>query len=640
MERGSETVLYRMISSIRHRGPDGQGVWVDPSRAVGLAHARLSIQDVSAAGAQPMPSATGRYYLVFNGEVYNHRPLRRELEQAGAAPAAGWQGGSDTETLLAAFECWGIAGTLPRLQGMFAVALWDRQRRELTLVRDRVGEKPLYYAWMDGQFLFGSELPALRAHPAFRADLDRQAVTALLRLNHIPAPWTIYRGVRKLLPGTMLTVRPGDATAEPVPYWSAQRVVDVGQAHPWVGTPEAAVDALGALLDDVVRGQMRADVPVGAFLSGGIDSTVVAALMQRHATAPVPTFAVGFDVPAFNEADHAAAVARHLGTNHTTLTVTATDALEMIPRLATIYDEPFADASQLPTALVAMLARRSVAVALAGDGGDELFGGYNRYWQGDRLAALLRAVPQPVRRVMAAAIGQVSASAWDRVLGRLARRAAGWGPQVGAGDQLLKGAALLTSRTTTELYRGLLSAWQHPAALVHEGEEPLTVFTDPSRQVRTDSVPHDLMAMDLVSYLPDDNLVKLDRAAMAASLETRAPLLDHRVVEFAWRLPLALKRRDGETKWPLRQLAHRFVPRALLDRPKMGFSVPLADWLRGPLRDWADAQLSQERLALEGLLDVRLVRRAWDEHQSGVRNWQHKLWIVLMLQGWLDAQRH
>jgi asparagine synthase (glutamine-hydrolysing) len=438
----------------------------------------------------------------------------------------------------------------------------------------------------------------------------------------------------------MLTVRPGDATAEPVPYWSAQRVVDVGQAHPWVGTPEAAVDALGALLDDVVRGQMRADVPVGAFLSGGIDSTVVAALMQRHATAPVPTFAVGFDVPAFNEADHAAAVARHLGTNHTTLTVTATDALEMIPRLATIYDEPFADASQLPTALVAMLARRSVAVALAGDGGDELFGGYNRYWQGDRLAALLRAVPQPVRRVMAAAIGQVSASAWDRVLGRLARRAAGWGPQVGAGDQLLKGAALLTSRTTTELYRGLLSAWQHPAALVHEGEEPLTVFTDPSRQVRTDSVPHDLMAMDLVSYLPDDNLVKLDRAAMAASLETRAPLLDHRVVEFAWRLPLALKRRDGETKWPLRQLAHRFVPRALLDRPKMGFSVPLADWLRGPLRDWADAQLSQERLALEGLLDVRLVRRAWDEHQSGVRNWQHKLWIVLMLQGWLDAQRH
>jgi asparagine synthase (glutamine-hydrolysing) len=640
MERGSETVLYRMISSIRHRGPDGQGVWVDPSRAVGLAHARLSIQDVSAAGSQPMPSATGRYYLVFNGEVYNHRPLRRELEQAGAAPAAGWQGGSDTETLLAAFECWGIAGTLPRLQGMFAVALWDRQRRELTLVRDRVGEKPLYYAWMDGQFLFGSELPALRAHPAFRADLDRQAVTALLRLNHIPAPWTIYRGVRKLLPGTMLTVRPGDATAEPVPYWSAQRVVDVGQAHPWVGTPEAAVDALGALLDDVVRGQMRADVPVGAFLSGGIDSTVVAALMQRHATAPVPTFAVGFDVPAFNEADHAAAVARHLGTNHTTLTVTATDALEMIPRLATIYDEPFADASQLPTALVAMLARRSVAVALAGDGGDELFGGYNRYWQGDRLAALLRAVPQPVRRVMAAAIGQVSASAWDRVLGRLARRAAGWGPQVGAGDQLLKGAALLTSRTTTELYRGLLSAWQHPAALVHEGEEPLTVFTDPSRQVRTDSVPHDLMAMDLVSYLPDDNLVKLDRAAMAASLETRAPLLDHRVVEFAWRLPLALKRRDGETKWPLRQLAHRFVPRALLDRPKMGFSVPLADWLRGPLRDWADAQLSQERLALEGLLDVRLVRRAWDEHQSGVRNWQHKLWIVLMLQGWLDAQRH
>ena len=639
MERDGGAVLAKMIAAIRHRGPDGQGQWVDPDHAVGLAHARLSIQDVSSAGIQPMTSAAGRYDLVFNGELYNHPALRAELARSGSAPAQGWRSGTDSETLLAAIDAWGMADTLPRLQGMFAFVVWDRQRRALTLVRDRVGEKPIYYAWMDGHFLFGSELPALRAHPAFRAEIDRQALTALLRLNHIPAPWTIYRGVRKLLPGTMLTVRPGDAAAEPVPYWSAQRVVDAGQREPWVGTPEAAVDALGVLLDDVVRGQMRADVPVGAFLSGGIDSTVVAALMQRHAAAPVPTFAVGFDVPAFNEADHAAAVARHLGTDHTTLMVTAADALEMIPRLATIYSEPFADASQLPTALVALLARRSVTVALAGDGGDELFGGYNRYWQGVRLAALLRAVPQPVRQVMAAAIGRVSASAWDRVLGRLARRAAGWGPQVRVGDQLLKGAALLTSHTTTELYRGLLSAWQHPAALVHEGEEPLTIFTDPARQVRTDSVPHDLMAMDLVSYLPDDNLVKLDRAAMAASLETRAPLLDHRVVEFAWRLPLALKRRDGETKWPLRQLAYRHVPRALLDRPKMGFSVPVAEWLRGPLRDWAEAQLSEERLAREGLLDARLVRRAWDEHQSGTRNWQQKLWIVLMLQGWLDAQR-
>jgi asparagine synthase (glutamine-hydrolysing) len=639
MERGSETVLAGMIAAIRHRGPDGQGLWVDPERAVGLAHARLSIQDVSSAGIQPMTSAAGRYDLVFNGEIYNHPALRQELTRSGLAPAQGWRSGTDSETLLAAIDAWGMSDTLPRLQGMFAFVVWDRQCRTLTLVRDRVGEKPLYYAWMGGPFLFGSELPALRAHPAFRADIDRQAVTALLRLNHIPAPWTIYRGVRKLLPGTMLTVRPGDTVAEPVPYWSAQRVVDAGQMDPWRGSPEAAVDALGTLLDEVVRGQMRADVPVGAFLSGGIDSTVVAALMQRQAAAPVPTFAVGFDVPAFNEADHAAAVARHLGTNHTTLMVTAADALEMIPRLATIYSEPFADASQLPTALVALLARRSVTVALAGDGGDELFGGYNRYWQGIRLAALLQAVPQPVREVVASAIGRVSASAWDRVLGRLARRATGWGPQVRVGDQLLKGAALLTARTTTELYRGLLSAWQHPAALVQEGEEPLTIFTDPARQVRTDSVPHDLMAMDLVSYLPDDNLVKLDRAAMAASLETRAPLLDHRVVEFAWRLPLALKRRDGETKWPLRQLAYRHVPRALLDRPKMGFSVPVAEWLRGPLRDWAEAQLSEERLAREGLLDARLVRRAWDEHQSGTRNWQQKLWIVLMLQGWLDAQR-
>ena len=639
MEREGEALLERMISAIRHRGPDGQGGWVDPSRSVGLAHARLSIQDVTSAGTQPMRSASGRFALVFNGEIYNHLALRRDLAQGGGVPAHGWRGGSDTETLLAACEAWGIDATLARLQGMYAFAVWDGRDRALTLVRDRMGEKPLYYAWADGHFLFGSELPALRAHPAFRAEIDRAAVTTLLRLNHIPAPWTIYQGVRKLLPGMMLTVRPGERHVEPVAYWSAQRVVDAGLADPWQGSPEEAVDALASLLDTVVRGQTQADVPVGAFLSGGIDSTAVVALMQRQATRPVPTFAVGFDVPAYNEADHAAAVARHLGTDHTTLMVTAADALEMIPRLATIYSEPFADASQLPTALVAQLARRSVTVVLAGDGGDELFAGYNRYWQGDRLAMLLGVVPRPLRRVMAMGVGGISASVWNQVLGRLSRRTTGCGPQVRAGDQLLKGAALLTSRTTTELYRGLLSAWQHPAALVHEGEEPLTIFTDPARQVRTDSVPHDLMAMDLVSYLPDDNLVKLDRAAMAASLETRAPLLDHRVVAFAWRLPLALKRRDGETKWPLRQLAYRHVPRALLDRPKMGFSVPVAEWLRGPLRDWAEAQLSEERLAREGLLDARLVRRAWDEHQSGARNWQHKLWIVLMLQGWLDAQR-
>jgi asparagine synthase (glutamine-hydrolysing) len=407
-----------------------------------------------------MASASGRFTVAFNGEIYNHRALRSDLARAGAVPAAGWRGASDTETLLAAFEAWGIPATLPRLQGMFACAVWDGATQQLTLARDRLGEKPLYYGWVGAHFLFGSELPALRAHPSFRAELDHDAVTALLRLNHIPAPWSIYRGVRKLLPGTLLTVGPHDREGEPVAYWSAQEVVDAGRAAPWTGTPDEAVGALEALLGDVVGGQMASEVPVGAFLSGGFDSTAIVAMMQRQASRPVPTFAVGFDTPAYDETAHAAAVARHLGTAHTSVILTASDAREMIPRLATIYSEPFADASQLPTMLVTQMARRSVTVALAGDGGDELFGGYARYWQGERLATLVRWVPRAVRSMMASGIASLSAATWDRVLRTLPlpEGLASRGPQTGAGDQLLKGAALLTAREPAELYRGLLSA--------------------------------------------------------------------------------------------------------------------------------------------------------------------------------------
>ncbi|MBL8482425.1 MAG: asparagine synthase (glutamine-hydrolyzing) [Rhodocyclaceae bacterium] len=621
-----------MTDAIASRGPDDQGHWLDATAGVALGHRRLSILDLSPAGHQPMRSASGRYVMVFNGEIYNHLEMRRELLLAQSAPQ--WRGHSDTETLLAGIDAWGLEQTIRRSTGMFALALWDTQQKTLSLARDRLGEKPLYYGWQgEGRahcLMFASELKALRAHPAFGGRVSRDALALFMRHNYVPAPHSIYTGIYKLPPASILVLDRAGRGGAPVAYWSAPHPATRGA--PVVPAPQQAVDELDVLLRDAVRQQMVADVPLGAFLSGGIDSSTVVALMQAQASRQVRTFSIGFDIAGYDEAVHARRVAEHLGTEHTELYVTAEQALKVIPRLPAVYDEPFADSSQIPTLLVAQLARAQVTVALSGDGGDELFGGYARYVLAARLWRRLEALPAALRKFAARLITAVPPQVWSGmgalVSSRLAR----------LGDRLHKGAGVLASSDIDRLYLGLVSHWDEPAALVLGSTEPATVLNGkPPLLDGLDEVER-MMALDLVTYLPDDILVKVDRAAMAVSLETRIPLLDHRVVEFAWSLPLSLKLRDGAGKWILRQVLYRHVPPALIDRPKMGFGVPLDSWLRGPLRNWAEALLEPERLGREGWFDPAPIRRKWAEHLSGRRNWAYHLWDVLVFQAWLEAQ--
>jgi len=626
----------RMADQIVARGPDDAGVWADEPAGIVLAHRRLSIVDLSPAGHQPMASGSGRYVIAFNGEIYNHARLREDLSRAGQAPA--WRGHSDTETLLAGFDTWGVEATVRLAVGMFAFAVWDRQTRTLTLGRDRLGEKPLYYGWQAGALLFGSELKALKAHPAFAAAIDRNALALLMRHNAIPAPYSIYQGISKLPPGTLLTLSSGSRDAQPQPYWDARQVVAQGLAQPFTGSPGEAVAALDQLLRQAVRQQMMADVPLGAFLSGGVDSSAVVALMQSQSNLPVRTFTIGFHEAGYNEAEHAKAVARHLGTDHTELYVTAQQAMDVIPRLPSLYCEPFADASQIPTFLVSQLARQHVTVSLSGDGGDELFGGYDRYLLGQRLWGQVSRMPASVRKMLARGVMALPPGRWNQLVGPLRRVLPRAWAQSNLGDKLHKGAELLGAQSPTDFYRWLVSHWSQPEALVVGSHEPATVLTDPRRQPQTDHFLHQMMALDLITYLPDDILAKVDRAAMGVSLETRVPLLDHRVVEFAWTLPLNYKLRAGEGKWPLRQVLYKYVPRELIERPKMGFGVPLDSWLRGPLRDWGESLLDESRLRQEGYIDPAPVRQKWLEHLSGQRNWQYPLWDVLMFQAWLAEQ--
>ncbi len=630
-------ILGQMNRSILHRGPDHAATWSDGDSRVAFAHTRLAIVDLSPAGNQPMFSPSGRYVIIYNGELYNHREIRDEL--TGCGLVHGWKGNSDTETLLAAIDAWGIRGALDRSTGMFAFALWDKASRALTLARDRLGEKPLYYGRQrpDGPFLFGSELKALAMHPQFEPDIDRRALALLLRYNYIPAPFSIYRGISKLLPGTLLTLRDGAGEGIIEEYWSGASVAEQGVADPLHLSDQEALDELERRLEASIGGQMIADVPLGAFLSGGIDSSAVVALMQKLSSRPVKTFTIGFHEAGFNEAEHAKAVARHLGTDHTELYVTPAEVRSVIPKLPHIYDEPFADSSQIPTHLVSALAREHVTVSLSGDGGDELFGGYNRYLLTSELWGKISAIPKPFRTAAALAMTAVPASAWTK-FGDTARAIL---PKIARvnrlGDKVHKGAPLLHSDSVSELYGGMLSLWRNPEAVVLGTCEPRSQATGLTPPLTGLGAIERMMALDALGYLPDDILVKVDRAAMAVSLETRVPYLDHHLVEFAWRLPFSMKIRAGQTKWILRQLLHRYVPKALIERPKMGFGIPVGEWLCGPLRDWAEALLNEHRLRSEGFFSPEPIRRMWQAHIGGRINEEYRLWGVLMFQSWLEA---
>ena len=632
-KRGAEaSVVERMAKRIQHRGPDDAGIWLSEEGDLALAHRRLSIIDLTPAGHQPMISPCGRFALVYNGEIYNHQDLRAVLESEGGH--FDWRGHSDTETLLAALRHWGVEGALQRLNGMFAFALWDKVERCLLLARDRMGEKPLYYGCIGGVFLFGSELKSLTAHPDWQGAIDRNALTLYMRHNYVPAPWSIYKDIRKLPPAHFVVIQDcGQVSSEPNCYWNLGQIAE----HATVGTadsPELLTDELDTLLRDAVLRRMASDVPLGAFLSGGFDSTIVAALMQAQTEQPVKTFTIGFHEKDYNEAKHAKAVAKHLGTDHTELYVTPEETIGVIPRLPAIWDEPFSDSSQIPTLLVCELARKHVTVSLSGDGGDELFFGYQRYVQGSQVWGVLRLLPSPVRMALGSLMQAIPGAPLELLVKLLPKRFQI--PHIV--DRLPKLGEVVKERTGESYYHRLISHWKNPAAVVLGGTEPRTILNSPEHLPKLPGLEERMMYLDSMTYLPDDILTKVDRASMAVSLEARVPLLDHRIVEFAWRVPTQLKYRDGKGKWLLREVLYRYVPRDLMDRPKMGFGVPIEHWLRGPLREWGEELLDEKRLREEAFFDPEPIRKMWDEHVNGKRRWHYYLWDVLMFQAWLEAK--
>jgi asparagine synthase (glutamine-hydrolysing) len=622
-----------MASSLEHRGPDDSGVWVDPDAGVGLGHRRLAVIDLGASGAQPMISSGGRWVMAYNGEIYNHDEVRRRLERAGIV----FRGSSDTEVLVEAVESWGVDRALDACEGMFAVALWDRRDRELHLLRDRFGEKPLYYGWVGKVFAFGSELKALSTLPGFDAELNRQAVTSYLRSNCVPAPNTIWRGICKLMPGHLVTMRSPTRGVLPEQrcYWSAADAVTQARQHQLIASDSEMIDQLETALSDAVAARIVADVPVGAFLSGGIDSSAIVALMQRHTSESVRTFTVGFDDPSFDESSEAAAVAAHLGTNHTAVHVGDAEVIEVIPRLAEIWDEPFADVSQIPTYLVSRVARQDVTVSLSGDGGDELFAGYNRHAWLDRLWGRTAIVPAGARRTAGSALGRLPPAVIERAARATRILPAGWQMR-NPSTKVAKLARVLSASDPEDAYRALITHWDDAQSLVLGNDQGDAVDHRGGSPVFSGGITEQMLWSDLAGYLPDDILVKLDRAAMAVSLETRVPFLDRGILDLAWRLPLNAKLRGGQSKWVLRQVLERHVPAALVERPKMGFGLPIGPWLRGMLAPWAEDLLNERRLRDQGLLDPVPIRRAWDLHRTGRRDLGYELWDVLVLQSWLN----
>ncbi len=618
-------ISIRMSETLRLRGPDDDGVWVDSAMGIALGHRRLAIVDLSPKGHQPMVSSNGRLVLAYNGEMYNYVEIRAELETKGHS----FLGDSDTEALLVACEAWGVEAAVGRFAGMFAFALWDREARNLTLVRDRLGIKPLYWGRRANVILFGSQLKSFVAHPSWTSEIDRDAMAAYLRLGYVPSPNSIYKNVHKVRPGHIIVIRPDGSVRESC-YWDVRDIATRRGEVSGIRETTEAIESLDHLLRDVVRHHMVADVPLGAFLSGGTDSSTVVSLMQAQSSRPVKTFSIGFLENRFNEAVYAKAVATHLGTDHTEFYVEPQHALAEVPRLPEYYDEPFGDPSQIPTLIVSSITRRHVTVALSGDGGDEIFAGYDRYLMTEKLRAVFAVLPHRLRRLFVAAVRAISITSWDRAFAVVPRRLRPAMP----GHKLNRLADILALANADAIFPQLMSFWP-PEIHLLQGQQ-----TSAPSVLEIANPPGDLDNMrlmqlvDMLTYLPDQILTKVDRASMVVSLEARVPLLDHRVVEFAWTLPNDMKIRDGCRKWLLRQVLDRYVPRALVERPKMGFGMPIDGWLRGPLRDWAESLLNAKLLREEGLFDPEPIRKRWSEHLSGRRNWQDSLWIVLMAQAW------
>ena len=634
-----DNIISKMNLAISHRGPNNHGTWNDNNSGIVMGHQRLSVIDLSPAGHQPMKSNSGRFILTYNGEIYNHLEIRKEIEESFNVK---WKGNSDTETLLEAIEFWGVEVTLKKIVGMFAFGLWDKKIRTLTLVKDRLGEKPLYFGWqgkgVNKVFLFGSELKALKIHPVFEGVINRNAVALQLRHNCIPAPYSIYKDIYKLLPGNFLQLNEKDLKngllPRSKPYWSLVDIAINGVKRPLTSNLKDIKDELEQLFKASIKQQMISDVPLGAFLSGGVDSSTIVGMMQNLSSRPIKTFTIGFNEQNYNEANYAKEVSKHLGTDHTELNVSSQQALNVIPKLPLLYDEPFSDSSQIPTILISELAKKNVTVSLSGDGGDELFCGYNRYIKSNTLWKNLSLLPLPLRKGLGSIIESIPPLTWDKlskflpILNRYPN----------FGDKMHKGANVLDSGDLYDFYYKLVSHWQNPTEVVLNSKEPNTFLTGFKPKLKELNNQQKMMVLDCISYLSDDILVKVDRAAMSTSLETRSPFLDHRIVEYVWKIPQKYKLRNGQSKWILREILYKYVPKKLIERPKMGFAAPIDTWLRGPLKDWAESLLNETRLRQEGYFNSDIIRNKWDEHLSGKKNWQHHLWNVLMFQSWYNTK--